>query len=242
MSSFPLTNIFQRGSNHILTLAPCLIELDLLVLQSDYSWILNPSIPAEASSMIRLVGSRVPITQANQLVAIAAASRPTSNRPVNMLIYFRGLAMAQALAEIELTEAMPRQNAANPLGGQRRFQGVAGLPPIPAGGTIGPNSYPGVVHALDGLTILRVTSDGAASAALERNLADQFFLCGNAVSLDTECQIECEKICQIECQKICQIECQKICQIECQKICQIIRKPEHMPEDMPDRYARRYAR
>ena len=111
--------------NQILTLAPVLIELDLLVLQPDYAWILNPSIPLEASSMVRLVGSRVPITQANQLVALAAAARPSATRPVNALLYFRGLAMVQAVAELEAVEALPRQNAANPRGGQRKFQFAA---------------------------------------------------------------------------------------------------------------------
>ena len=145
--------------NMLDTLEPVLLQTDLLVLQPDYSWVLNPSVPVEASSMVRLAGSRVPLTQANQLVAVSAAARPTSTRPVNMLLYFRGLAHAQTLAEIEAVSSMPRQNAATPHGGQRLYRGAAAAPPVPAGGTVGPNTSPGTLPALDGFTVLRVTSD-----------------------------------------------------------------------------------
>ena len=68
-----------------------------------------------ASAMIRLAGSRVPLTKANlanQLIAVAAA-RPSATRPVNPLLYSRGLALCQSMAELEILEALPRQNAAN---------------------------------------------------------------------------------------------------------------------------------
>ena len=60
-----------------------LYDADLLVLQGDYSFMMNPELPVESSAMVRLVGSRVPCSQANQLSTVAAVSRPTSSRPPN---------------------------------------------------------------------------------------------------------------------------------------------------------------
>ena len=94
---------------------PCLLEFDLLTLQSDYQFLLSPELPIEASSIVRLVGSRVSIVQANGLSAVAAATRPSATRQNNVLLYRRGFDTCPSSRRTVLIRAHgPPQVAANP--------------------------------------------------------------------------------------------------------------------------------
>ena len=165
----------------------CYLELDLLILQTDYAFLASPELPVESSAMVRLIGSRVPLVQANTLVLIASHSRPTATRPMNSLIYLRGLMLAQSFGELELFASGAPQDGGNPLGSQPLYRGAIapGGGVVPAGERIGPNCRPGVIPNLGGMIIIRVRSDQAAAAVLEQYLGRAFVLAGPDVSLQT---------------------------------------------------------